>query len=52
MEYTNQLGNFDDNQSAGIAPFVFDAKAGYETPFGGVKESGQLLGRLIVSSFA
>ncbi len=40
VEYRNQLGNFADNQSAGIAPFILDEKLGWEAPFGAFVEAG------------
>lgn len=40
VEYANDLGTFDDNESAGIAPIALDAKAGYETTFGAYVEAG------------
>lgn len=40
VEYTNQLGTFDDNETAGVAPLSLDAKLGYEATFGGYVEGG------------
>jgi iron complex outermembrane receptor protein len=39
VDYTNLLGTFDDNRSAGISPFVLDAKAGYEARYGAFVEA-------------
>jgi len=39
VDYTNQLGTFDGNESAGISPLALDAKAGYEASIGAFAEA-------------
>jgi iron complex outermembrane receptor protein len=46
LEYRNDLGVFDGNESAGIPPVVFDTKVGWEAPSGVFFEAGvHALGR-------